>query len=134
VCYFLKVCPFPTLLRCRDEEWRSSKCKKEEKEFVSEQEEGVFWQKKLLGTTSAKSLKFNNYNIISLLNTKWWLVSQHFGLRGCQEHYTMNVEDFTLSKDDNGNEFVTFAENPTKTWQGCSRVKLRSTFQNVCNW
>ena len=23
MCFFLKVCPFPTLLRCRDEEWRS---------------------------------------------------------------------------------------------------------------
>ena len=22
----------------------------------------------------------------------------HLGLRGCQEHYTMNVEDFTLNK------------------------------------
>ena len=32
------------------------KCKKEEKEFVSEQEEATFWEKKLLGTTSAKSL------------------------------------------------------------------------------
>ena len=33
-----------------------------------------------------------------------------FGLRGCQEHYTMNVEDFTLNKDDNDNKFITFAE------------------------
>ena len=32
--------------------------------------------------------------------------------------YTMKVEDFTLNKDDNGNEFVTFAESPTKTRQG----------------
>ena len=32
------------------------KCKKEEKELVSEQEEATFWEKKLLGTTSAKSL------------------------------------------------------------------------------
>ena len=34
----------------------SVKCKKEEKKFVSEQEEATFWEKKLLGTTSAKSL------------------------------------------------------------------------------
>ena len=32
------------------------KCKKEEKEFVREQEEATFWEKKFLGTTSAKSL------------------------------------------------------------------------------
>ena len=44
----------------------------------------------------------------------WWLLSQHFGLRGCQEHYAINVEDFTFNKDDNGNEFVTFTESPTK--------------------
>ena len=28
----------------------------EEKEFVSEKEEATFWEKKVLGTTSAKSL------------------------------------------------------------------------------
>ena len=32
------------------------KCKKEEREFVSEEEEATFWEKKLLGTASAKSL------------------------------------------------------------------------------
>ena len=32
------------------------KCKKEEKEFVRKQEEATFWEEKLLGTTSAKSL------------------------------------------------------------------------------
>ena len=48
------------------------KCKKEEKEFVSEQEEAVFWQKKLLGTTSAKSL----------LNTIYFYNGKVFGLRG----------------------------------------------------
>ena len=32
------------------------KCKKEGKEFVIEQEQATFWEKKLLGTTSAKSL------------------------------------------------------------------------------
>ena len=32
------------------------KCKNEEREFVSKQEEGTFWQKNLLGTTSVKSI------------------------------------------------------------------------------
>ena len=36
------------------------------------------------------------------------------------------MEDFTLNKDDNGNEFVTFAEGPTKTRQGGLRVQPRS--------
>ena len=59
MCCFSKVCPVPTLRRCRDEggvrEGLHIKCKKEEKRFVSEQEEATFWEKKLLGTTSAKS-------------------------------------------------------------------------------
>ena len=37
----------------------------------------------------------------------------------------MKVEDFTLQRDDNGNEFVTFAEGPTKTRQGGLYVKTR---------
>ena len=53
------------------------------------------------------------------------------GLRGCQEHYTMNLEDFTLNKDDNGNEFVTFAEGPTKTRQGGLRVHPRSVLPKM---
>ena len=44
-----------------------------------------------------------------------WLLSQHFGLLGFQEHYTMNVENFTLNKDANDNVFVTFTESPIKT-------------------
>ena len=63
----------------------------------------------------------------------WWLLSQHLGLRGCQEHYTINVDDFTLNsnKDDNGNEFVTFAEGPTKTRQGGLRVQPRSVLPKM---
>ena len=43
----------------------------------------------------------------------------------------MNVEDFTLNKDDNGNEFVTFAESPTKTRQGGLRVQPRSVLTKM---
>jgi len=37
----------------------------------------------------------------------------------------MKVEDFTLQRDDEGNEFLTFAEGPTKTRQGELSVKTR---------
>ena len=54
---------FVLFRRCLDAEIKDGvrvglhiKCKKEEKEFVSEQKEATFWEKKLLGTTSAKSL------------------------------------------------------------------------------
>ena len=50
----------------------------------------------------------------ALLNTMWWLLTQHFGLRGQQEHHQMKVEDFTLQRDDDGNEFITFGDGPTK--------------------
>ena len=37
----------------------------------------------------------------------------------------MKVEDFTLQRDNDGNEFLTFAEGPTKTRQGGLSVKTR---------
>ena len=63
-------------------------------------EEEALWESGQLGNSSSRSL----------LNTMWWLLSQHFGLHGCHEHHTINVEDFTLNRDNNGNDFVTFAE------------------------
>ena len=38
----------------------------------------------------------------------------------------MFVEDFSLNKDDQGTEYVTFEENPTKTRQGGLRKKRRA--------
>ena len=88
---------------------------------LTREEEEVLWECRQLGNSSPRSL----------LYTMWWLLSQHLGLRGCQEHYTMNVEDFTLSKDDNDNEFKTFAEGPTKTWQGGLRLQPWSVLPNM---
>ena len=51
-----------------------------------------------------------------LLNTTWYLVTQHFGLRGRQENYDLRVEHFKFAKDESGRKYVTFADsNPTKT-------------------
>ena len=75
--------------------------------------------------------QLGNSSSRSLLYTMWWLLLQHLGLRGCQEHYTMNVEDFTLNKDDNRNKFITFAEGPTKTWQGGLRLQPRSVLPKM---
>lgn len=49
----------------------------------------------------------------------------HFGLRGRQEHHDMMVEDISIERDDDGVEFITFSEGPTKTRQGGLRVKPR---------
>ena len=44
----------------------------------------------------------------------------------CQEYHEMFVEDFSLNKDDQGTEYVTFEANPTKTRQGGLRKKRRT--------
>jgi len=55
----------------------------------------------------------------------WWLLTQHFGLRGRQELHDMKVDDFQLCKDDKYVEFLQFTEGQTKTRQGGLRTKHR---------
>ena len=64
---------------------------------LTEEEEKILWESGHLGGENPRSLA----------NTMWWLLTQHFGLRGRQEHHEMRIEDFSLHKDDNGIEFVT---------------------------
>ena len=52
--------------------------------LTNEQKE-VLWQNSQLGGGTPRAL----------LNTIWWLLIQHFGLRGRQEHHQMKVEYFT---------------------------------------
>ena len=72
-----------------------------------------------------KSGQLGSRNPRALINTMWWLLTQHFGLRGREEHHNMKVEDFHLQRDDNGIEYLTFDEGPTKTRQGGLKVKPR---------
>ena len=37
--------------------------------------------------------------LIALTNTAFWLLIQHFGLRGRQEHHDIKMEDFCFAKD-----------------------------------
>ena len=80
---------------------------------LNKEEEEVLWGNGQLGGGTPRAL----------LNTMWWLLTQRFGLRGRQKHNQMKVEDFTLQRDNDGNEFLTFAEVPTKTKQGGLSVK-----------
>ena len=75
----------------------------------------MLWESEKLGDHSPRVLS----------QTMWWILTQHFGLRGRQEHHSMTVEEFTFHKDDNGVEYITFNENPTKTRQGGLKVKRR---------
>ena len=63
------------------------KYKKEEKEFVSEEEEELFWKQGLLGTTTAKSL----------LNTVYFYNGKIFGLRG-GDHRNISVNNFLIER------------------------------------
>ena len=80
---------------------------------LTKEEEEVLWQNGLLGGGTPRAQ----------INTMWWLLTEHFGLRGRQEHHQLKVEDFTLQRDHEGNKFLTFAKGPTKTRQGGPSVK-----------
>ena len=75
--------------------------------------------------TLSKSGQLGSGNSRALINTMWWLLTQHFGLSRRQEHHNMKVEDFCLQRDDDGIEYLTFVEGPTKTRQGGLKVKPR---------
>ncbi|CAH3158175.1 unnamed protein product [Porites lobata] len=51
---------------------------------LTSQDEELLWSKGVLGSHSPQSL----------IQTMWFLLTQHFGLRGCQEHHDMYIEDF----------------------------------------
>ena len=75
--------------------------------------------------------KLRNSSPQALINTMWWLLTQHFGLRGRQEHHTMAVEDFEFGEDANGIAHVSFKKNPTKTRQGGLRITIRQQLPKV---
>ena len=79
-------------------------------------EETQLWEQKKLG----------NHSPQVLTQTVWWLLTRHFGLRGRQEHHSMQTEDFTFGIDENGAEYVEFVENPTKTRQPGLSAKPRT--------
>ena len=73
---------------------------------ITEEEEETLWSCGQLCSSSPQPI----------INTLWWKLTQHFGLRGRQEHHTMKVEDF-IPKNANGIEYLTFSEGITKTRQ-----------------
>ena len=81
----------------------------------------MLWSEQSLGDCSPRVLS----------QTMWWILTQHFGLRGRQEHHSMEVEDFSFCVDDSGTEYVTFKENPTKTRQGGLNTKHRSVLPKM---
>ena len=84
---------------------------------LSDEEEEVLWKSKKLGP----------YSPMSLLHTMWYYNTQYMGLRGCQEHTTMMLEDFEEHVSPNGVKYITFSESLTKTRQGGLRGMRRNT-------
>ncbi|XP_031553784.1 uncharacterized protein KIAA1958-like, partial [Actinia tenebrosa] len=82
---------------------------------VSKLEEEELWKEGKLGSDNPRTL----------CRTIWYILTQHCGLRGRQEHHSMTVEGFKLCRDDRGVEYVIFNENPTKTRQGGLNTKRR---------
>lgn len=76
--------------------------KKPEKEAVTDEEEKIFWEKGLLGRSTAKSL----------LNTIYFFNGKMFGLRG-GEHRNLSLKNFEL-----GPNYIKFEENMSKTFHG----------------
>ena len=80
-------------------------------------EEDILWNYQKLGDSS----------FTSLVRTMWFLCTQHFGLRGCQEHTTMRVKNFVVLRDINGCKYIEFLEDPTKIRQGGLCPNQRAT-------
>ena len=57
---------------------------------LTRQEEDILWDYGQLGDKTPKSI----------IATLWWQLTQHFGLRGRQEHHSMKVEDFSFRKNE----------------------------------
>ena len=57
----------------------------------------------------------------------WFILTQHMGLRGRQEHEMADIDDFQLGVDENAVEYAQFNDlKPTKTRQGGLRMKRRA--------
>ena len=79
--------------------------RKNKSDALTIDEEEQLWQLKVLGENNPKSL---NYTI-------FYLLSQQFGTRGCQEHHQLRVEDLKFVHDPSGiTLYVEWVEGLTK--------------------
>ena len=78
-------------------------------------EVNILYRKNVLGLLSPE-----------LLNTLWLNNTQHFGLRGCQEHRDMKRGDIRLKTSADGVEFLKYTERQTKTRTGAEPKDIRA--------
>ena len=80
------------------------------------EEEEMLWKSGVLGGDNPQSL---NYTVS-------YVVSQHFGTRGCQEHHQIRLEHLKIVKNAEGQtEYLEWIEGVTKTRQGLSKRDRR---------
>ena len=83
---------------------------------LTDEEVDILYGKELLGLSSPESL----------LNTLWLNDTQHFGLRGCQEHRDMTWGDVQLKASADGLQFLEYTERQTKTRTGAEPKDTRA--------
>ena len=90
---------------------------------LTTQEGEILWQCGQLGHENAQSL----------INSLWWLMTQHFGVWGRQGHHPLMLEDLKVHTDDDGKCYYILPEKRTKTRKGGltkkDRVKKTSEFE-----
>ena len=85
--------------------------------LLTTQENEILWQ----------CGQFVYENAKSLINSFWWLMTQHFGQRRRQKHYPLMLEDLKVHTDDDGEGYHILYENKTKTRQGGLTKKDQKT-------
>ena len=70
-----------------------------------------------------KSGQFGVHSAQALTNTMFMNLTQHFGLRGRQEHHVMKLSDFEFKVDEYGNQYVMFKEGITTKTRGSALHK-----------
>ena len=83
---------------------------------LTDEEADILYGKELLGLSSPESL----------VNTLWLNNTQHFGLRGCQEHRDMKWGDVQLKTSADGVQFLEYTERQTKTRTGAEPKDTRT--------
>ena len=83
---------------------------------MTDEEVDILYGLNLLGSANGEAL----------LNTVWLNNTQHFGLRGCQEHRDMKWGDVELKTTADGLEHLEYNERQTKTRTGSQPKDTRT--------
>ena len=97
--------------------------RKNKADALSDEEEEKLWDTGVLGGKNPKSLNY----------TVFYVLSQQYGTRGCQEHHQLQIEHLKLVRDTTTGKTVSieWVEGPTKTRPGGLNKKDRRLPQKM---